>query len=98
MTAPSETARSHPVDTTGLPADVVSELTELTELRLRVAAQDRLIAAMLEENESIHDLRRSTDELARIYHRFRGTPAFDAALAARARLRTLRSGSQAVGG
>lgn len=95
MTAPSETARSHPVDTTGLPADVVSELTEL---RLRVAAQDRLIAAMLEENESIHDLRRSTDELARIYHRFRGTPAFDAALAARARLRALRSGSQAVGG
>jgi hypothetical protein len=84
MSASSETA--------GIPAEVAAELSEL---RLRVAAQDRLIAAMLEENQSIHDLRRSTDELARIYHRFRGTPAFDAALAARARLRGRRAGSDA---
>ncbi|CAN5481756.1 hypothetical protein BH10ACT3_BH10ACT3_24420 [soil metagenome] len=81
MSAQSETA--------DVPAEVAAELSEL---RLRVAAQDRLIAAMLEENQSIHELRRSTDELARIYHRFRGTPAFDAALAARARLKGLRSG------
>jgi hypothetical protein len=95
MTSPSDTAPTSAIDPTGLPPEVAAELTEL---RLRVAAQDRLIAAMLEENESIHDLRRSTDELARIYHRFRGTPVFDAALAARARVRALRAGGSPVGG
>lgn len=82
------------VERSGADGDLVEELAEL---RLRVEAQDRLIAAMLEENVSIHELRRSTDELARIYHRFRGTPLFDKALEVRARLRTMRSGGSPVG-
>lgn len=94
MTVPSDTAPTSALATTVVPPEVEAELTEL---RLRVAAQDRLIAAMLEENTSIHDLRRSTDELARVYHRFRGTPLFDAALTARSRLRTARNGDAVVG-
>ena len=72
----------------GLPPEVAAELAEL---RLRVAAQDRLIAAMLDENESIHDIRRSQGDMARIYHRFCGSFLFEVALAVRARVKgTLR--------
>lgn len=60
---------------------------ELTELRLRVAAQDRLIEAMLEENESIHEIRRNMSELARLYDRLRRSRVVAALLVLRARLR-----------
>lgn len=65
---------------------------ELRELRLRVAAQDRLIAAMLDENEQIHELRRSTHAVARIYHRYHQSPAFAALLGVWRRLRSVVPG------
>ena len=70
----------------------VDEGVELRELRLRVAAQDRLIAQMLVENVSIHELRRSTDELAHLYDRFRGTFLFDKLLALFKRIQAFRQG------
>lgn len=69
-----------------------SDATELVDLRLRVAAQDRLIEAMLVENEQIHELRRSTHAVARIYDRYHTSPAFAAALAVWRRLRSVIPG------
>lgn len=63
--------------------------TELRDLRLRVAAQDRLIAAMIDENESIHRLRRNSHEFVRLYERYSGTFPFDSALEARRRIRAI---------
>ena len=62
---------------------------ELRDLRLRVAAQDRLIAAMIDENESIHQLRRNSHHFVQLYERYSGTFPFDSALAARRRVRAL---------
>ena len=70
----------------------IDEGVEVRELRLRVAAQDRLIAQMLVENVSIHELRRSTDELALLYQRFRGTFLFDKLLALFKRVQAFRQG------
>lgn len=69
-----------------------AESDELRTLRQRVEAQDRLIAAMLDENEQIHDLRRSTHAVARIYHRYHASPAFATALGAWRRVRDVVPG------
>jgi hypothetical protein len=69
-----------------------AESAELQELRLRVAAQDRLIAAMLDENEQIHELRRSTHAVARIYDRYHRSPVFAALLGVWRRLRSVVPG------
>lgn len=69
-----------------------AESAELQELRLRVAAQDRLIAAMLDENEQIHELRRSTHAVARIYDRYHRSPLFAAGLKVWRRLRSIVPG------
>lgn len=68
------------------------ESAELRALRLRVAAQDRLIQAMLDENEQIHDLRRSTHAVARIYDRYHRSPLFAAGLKVWRRLRSVVPG------
>ncbi|MEI2698427.1 MAG: hypothetical protein V9E94_08785 [Microthrixaceae bacterium] len=70
----------------------VDESSELAELRLRVAAQERLIAAMIDENEQIHELRRSTHAVARIYDRYHRSPLFAAGLKVWRRLRSIVPG------
>lgn len=67
-----------------------ADTAELRELRLRVEAQDRLIAAMLEENESIHELRRSNGELAALYHRWRDRRSFAAVMGAWGQVKGVR--------
>lgn len=74
-----------PATSTAAPDDL---LEELAELRLRVAAQDRLIAAMLEENESIHVIRRHY-ESRRWYHLLEGTVPYRVAVAVRNLLRSV---------
>ncbi len=70
---------------------------ELDRLRLRVAAQDRLIAAMLEENEDIHRLRRRNWELEQRFQRLRSTFPVNLVLGARRRVRAVLGGSGADG-
>lgn len=66
-----------------------SEATaELEELRLRVAAQDRLIAAMIDENEQIHIVRQHY-ESRRWCHLLQGTLLYRVAVGVRNRLRSL---------
>lgn len=60
---------------------------ELAELRLRVAAQDRLIAAIIEENEDIHQLRRRNADLERRFHMIRSVLPVRLLRAVRSRLR-----------
>ncbi|MBS1837708.1 MAG: hypothetical protein JST64_08420 [Actinobacteria bacterium] len=75
-----------------------AESEELADLRLRVAAQDRLIQAMLEENEQIHQLRQSTHAVARIYDRYHSSPVFAAGLRVWRRLRSIVPGIAPTGG
>ena len=71
--------------------------SELDRLRLRVAAQDRLIAAMLEENEDIHRLRRRNWELEQRFQRLRSTFPVNVVLGARRRVRAVLGGGGADG-
>lgn len=73
------------------------ESSEIAELRLRVAAQERLIAAMIDENEQIHELRRSTHAVARIYDRYHRSPLFAAGLKVWRRLRSIVPGLRPAG-
>lgn len=75
-----------------------AESEELADLRLRVAAQDRLIQAMLEENEQVHELRRSTHAVARIYDRYHTSPAFAVGLGVWRLLRNVVPGIGPTGG
>ncbi len=59
---------------------------ELEALRARVAAQDRLIAAMLEESEDIHELRRRNHQLEQYIGRILAVPGVRGALKVRRRL------------
>lgn len=78
------------------PATAV-EASEVDELRLRVAAQDRLIAAMLEENEDIHRLRRRNWELEQRFQRMRSTFPVNVVLGLRRRVRHAMGGGDADG-
>jgi hypothetical protein len=62
------------------------ELDELDELRLRVAAQDRLIEAILAENEDIHALRRRNHELEQYMGKLLGSAPAQAALKVRRKI------------
>ncbi len=78
--------------------DETASADELRELRLRVAAQERLIAAMIDENEQIHQLRRSTHAVARIYDRYHRSPLFAAGLKVWRKLRSVMPGMAPTGG
>lgn len=73
------------------------ESAEVRELRLRVAAQARLIQAMIDENEQIHQLRRSTHAVARVYDRYHRAPVFAAGLRVWRRVRSIVPGIGPVG-
>lgn len=66
--------------------DVLPGRAELDELRQRVAAQDRLIEAILAENEDIHALRRRNHQLEQYVGRILGVPGVRKALEVRRRL------------
>ncbi|MCP4435909.1 MAG: hypothetical protein GY812_10515 [Actinomycetia bacterium] len=57
--------------------------SELEELRLRVAAQDRLIEAMVDENADIHELRRRNHQLEQYVGKLLTLPGVQAALKVR---------------
>ena len=81
MSASSPTAE--PVTETAVTPD---ERAELEELRLRVAAQDRLIEAILAENDDIHVLRRRNHELEQYMGKLLGSAPAQAALKVRRRI------------
>jgi hypothetical protein len=86
-----------PASPEGEPVDPADELERL---RMRVAAQDRLVAALLEENEDIHALRRRNAELEQRFADFTSMPPVRLALGVRNRLRALagrRSGEDGPG-
>ena len=62
------------------------ERAELEELRLRVAAQDRLIEAILAENDDIHALRRRNHELEQYMGKLLGSAPAQAALKVRRKI------------
>lgn len=90
MSPPEDAAVVDPTDTDPQATPLVDGRAdeELERLRLRVAAQDRLIAAMIEENESIHVIRRHY-ESRRWYHLLEGTIVYRVALVARNGVRSL---------
>ncbi len=63
-----------------------AERAELDDLRLRVAAQDRLIEAMLSENADIHALRRRNHELEQYLGKLLSFPPVRVALKVRRRI------------
>jgi hypothetical protein len=76
----------------GLPRDESEEGAELRTLRLRVGSQERLIAAMIEENEEIHALRRRNHQLELYLGRVLDLAPVRLALRLRQRLRRRSSG------
>lgn len=66
--------------------DAGSPDAELEELRLRVAAQDRLIDSFVAQNADIHELRRRNDQLERYLGRLLSMPAVQHALRLRRRI------------
>ena len=83
MTAASITAE--PTGPTGDPPRA-AEREELEELRSRVAAQQRLIEAMLDENADIHELRRRNHELEQYMGRLLAFAPVRAAIKIRRRI------------
>jgi hypothetical protein len=70
-----------------IPAESGGDIdSELDELRRRVAAQDRLIEAMLAENVQIHHLRNRNHELEQYVGRMLAVPGVRGALSVRRRL------------
>jgi hypothetical protein len=76
----------------GFPRDESEEGAELRTLRLRVGSQERLIAAMIEENEEIHALRRRNHQLELYLGRVLDLAPVRLALRLRQRLRRRSSG------
>jgi hypothetical protein len=70
-------------DVTGLSVD---ERAELEDLRLRVAAQERMIEAIIEENDDIHSLRRRNLDLEAQVGRLLGNRPAQLALKLRRRI------------
>ena len=60
--------------------------SELADLQLRLAAQDRLIEAMVDENAEIHELRRRNHQLEQYVGRLLELPGVQAALKVRRRV------------
>lgn len=71
---------------TASPALSEDEREELAALRVKVAAQQRLIDAMIEENADIHELRRRNHELEQYVGKLLGYPPVQAALKVRRRV------------